>query len=76
MKTGAASASLTYGLSVEQAIEEFRRLILIKTFVMDVNATKISPTAMSKSPHLIEPKLNMNSGPYVACSNSGHTLLR
>lgn len=37
-----------YRVSREQAIEEFRRLLAIKTFTFDVNATKISPTPLSK----------------------------
>lgn len=37
-----------HGVSAEKAIEEFRRLLAIKTWTVDFDATKISPTPISK----------------------------
>lgn len=37
-----------YKVTVNEAIEEFRHLLVIKIFVVDTEATKISPTPLSK----------------------------
>jgi len=44
----AARIAIQYNITKEEAIEEFRRLIVIKAFTVDVKATKISPTPLSK----------------------------
>lgn len=54
----AAHVRVVYNVATEKVIEEFRRLLAIKTFTSDVDATKISPTPLSKSltpshPHLL-----------------------
>lgn len=36
-----------YCITEDEAIEEFRRLVAIKTFTVDQDATKISPTPLS-----------------------------
>lgn len=39
------------GFTVEKVINEFRRLLAIKVFSSDEDATKISPTPLSMSTH-------------------------
>lgn len=41
-----------YMITLEEAIEEFRRLVAMKTFADDQYATKISPSPLSKSHNL------------------------
>jgi hypothetical protein len=43
----AERVAIRYQVTKAQAIEEFRRLIAIKTFTVDEDATKISPTPLS-----------------------------
>ncbi|KAF2651102.1 hypothetical protein K491DRAFT_682473 [Lophiostoma macrostomum CBS 122681] len=43
-KALSGEAANVYGVSSNDAIEEFRRLLAIKAFTVDVNADKISPT--------------------------------
>ena len=47
LKVTAEHVASTYKITQEEAIEEFRRLLAIKAFTMDENATKISPTPLS-----------------------------
>jgi len=44
----AKNVAAEYHISSEDAIEELRRLLAIKTFTVDEDATKISPTPLSK----------------------------
>jgi hypothetical protein len=48
LETKADNCPRKYGVSAEEAVEEFRRLLAIKTWVVDVDAKKISPTPVSK----------------------------
>lgn len=43
----AERVAIKYQVTKAKAIEEFRRLIAIKTFTVDADATKISPTPLS-----------------------------
>ena len=49
LNTEASRLAVIYSIPAECVIEEFRRLVLIKAFVVDTDAKKISPTPLSKS---------------------------
>jgi hypothetical protein len=67
-----ASKARVYGVSAEDAIEEFRRLLMIKVFTADVDATKISPSPISRLQRhpLCICILTRESGRDVACRGS------
>jgi hypothetical protein len=47
LQVPAERVAIRYQVTKAQAIEEFRPLIAIKTFTVDEDATKISPTPLS-----------------------------
>jgi len=47
LQVPAERVAIRYQVTKAQAIEEFRRLIAIKTFMVDEDATKTSPTPLS-----------------------------
>lgn len=72
LKETAQETTRGYRSSVEDAVEEYRRLIAIKAYVVDTNATKINPTPLSNSNalfHLIVEHIltDSNSGRAMAC---------
>lgn len=48
LRVTAERAAKTYNVTPSEAIEEFRRLLAIKTLVFDIDAVKISPTPLSE----------------------------
>ena len=57
LQVPAERVAIRYQVTKAQAIEEFRRLIAIKTFMVDEDATKISPTPLSMQTfHHFSPK--------------------
>lgn len=56
MATAAMTAAIVYDVMEAEALEEFRRLLAIKVFVVDTKATKISPSSLSIHP--ISPPLD------------------
>jgi len=45
----ATKCATEYGITPDQALEEFRRFIALKMFVSDHHALKLGPTTLSKS---------------------------
>jgi hypothetical protein len=80
LQAPAERAATLHEVTREQAVEELRRLLAIKVFTVDEDATKISPTPLSKQNPSNNPVYLMlmyrNSGPDVACCNSRHKTLR
>ena len=66
LRVPAERASLSYGVTTQQASEELRRLLTIKAFVADEEATKIGPTPLSKM-DLPQPSRSLEAN----CGTSG-----
>jgi hypothetical protein len=52
LQVPAERVAIQYQITKEDAIEELRRLLIIKAFTADVDANKISPTPLSMRNHL------------------------
>ncbi|KAL2070290.1 hypothetical protein VTL71DRAFT_13316 [Oculimacula yallundae] len=48
LKETSVRVAAEYGITEEEALEEFRRFMAIKAFTSDEKAKKVSPTALSK----------------------------
>ncbi len=71
LQVPAERVALEYQITKEDAIEELRRLLVIKAFTVDKDANKISPTPLSTQNHPNHPSHFM-----LTCENSGRTLAR
>jgi hypothetical protein len=52
LQVPAMRVAIQYQITKEDAIEELRRLLIIKAFTADIDANKISPTPLSTHNHL------------------------
>lgn len=46
--SAAAAAAPMYGLTIEEVLDEFRRFVALKVLIADTNASRISPTPLSR----------------------------
>jgi hypothetical protein len=53
LQQAAESVAIEYQITKEDALEEFRRMLVIKAFIVDTDATKIGPTPLSKPVRLL-----------------------